>query len=367
MKSALVSMVLSGGALLLGVNACGDDSDPGPQVAGTGGTGGSGKGGSSMVEAGSPSGGTTNGQSSGGANTSTGGSVATGGAAGGSGSGTEPNPITGGAPTVEPQGGGGGDDGCVPRTCESLSACGGQVDDGCGRTLQCAPCGPKSCEKSTELTFARSAKSSGFSGTTERYRELYDVSCETPDDCQAPCTARGGTKEMCAATECVQSTQDYCLPATVWQNLSALSTSGEDLAVDGAELVLVALPYRDQLLAGDFQFELPESAEISGIEITLRRAADYESSAADQSVRLTKQGVAGKIDRAKPQQWPAGTFQLARYGGKDDLWGETWTAEELNAGALGVALSVQYTQPNGNARAYVDLVQAKAYYRAPCD
>ena len=362
MKSAQVSVVLSGCALLLGVNACG--SDPAP-TGGTGGTSGAGNGGSSMVEAGAPSGGTAGGNTGGGASPSAGGSVTTGGAAGSSGSGTDP--ITGGAPTVEPQGGGGGDDACVPRTCESLSACGGQVDDGCGRTLQCPTCGPKSCEKSTELTFARNAKSSGFSGSAEQYRELYDVSCETPADCQVPCTSRGGTKDMCAATECIQSTEDYCLPATVWQNLSALGTSGEDLALDGAELVLVALPYRDQLLAGDFQFELPESAEISGIEISLRRAADYEASAADQSVRLTKKGVAGKIDRAKPQQWPAGTFQLARYGGKDDLWGETWTAEELNSGALGVALSVQYTQPNGNARAYVDLVQAKAYYRVPCD
>jgi hypothetical protein len=171
---------------------------------------------------------------------------------------------------------------------------------------------------------------------------------------------------MCAASECVQSTPDYCLPATTWRNLSALATTGEDPARDGAELVLVALPYHDELLAEGFQFELPPSAEILGIEVTLRRVADYASSAADNSVRLRRSGTSAKVDRAKPEQWPTGPFQSVTYGGKLDLWGEPWTAEELNSGALGVALSVRYTQEAGNARAYVDMIQAKAYYRADC-
>lgn len=267
---------------------------------------------------------------------------------------------------VPAEAGAGGEGSCVPRTCEALSACGGQVDDGCGRVLQCPPCGPTLCEYETPLLLSRAAKSSGFHGTREQYTELYSIACNKLSDCETACMERGGTADMCAASECIQSTQNYCLPATAWSNLMALTSTGDDPAQDGAELVLVALPYRDALLAEGFQFELPPAAEVLGIEVTLRRAADFESSAADDAVRLMKNGVATELNRAKPEQWPAGAFQSVTYGGKMDLWGESWTAKELNSGALGVSLTVQYTQSAGNARAYVDLIQAKAFYRAAC-
>jgi hypothetical protein len=162
------------------------------------------------------------------------------------------------------------------------------------------------------------------------------------------------------------SIRNYCLPAAVWSNLEAATTQGEDPETDGATLVLVAQPYHDELVAERFQLELPDVAQIRGIEISVRRAADVDGAAADDSVRLLKAGIAGRTDRARPEEWSAGMFHSVVYGGPTDLWGQTWTAADLNAPDFGVSLSTKYTQSAGNARAYVDIVTAKIYYTLNC-
>ena len=55
------------------------------------------------------------------------------------------------------------------------------------------------------------------------------------------------------------------------------------------------------------------------------------------------------------------------YGGADDLWGEHWTPEAVNASDFGLAFSVAYTGAAGNTRAYVDTVRVKVHYEVTCE
>jgi hypothetical protein len=241
------------------------------------------------------------------------------------------------------------------------------VQDGCGHVLECAPCAD-SCSKTTATAYSRAARSAGFSGTEQQYTDLYAVTCNNIGDCKAACAARGGSAEMCAASECVTSSPNYCLPATAWNNLEALSSKGEEPSVDGATLVLVSLPYHDALVADHFQLALPADATIDGIEVRVRRAADSADSAVDAGVRLIKGMRVSATDLSSPEKWPAGPFSEVTYGGATENWGETWTAADLNEGDFGVSLSARYTQTAGNARAYVDLIAMRIFYRtSQCD
>ncbi len=58
----------------------------------------------------------------------------------------------------------------------------------------------------------------------------------------------------------------------------------------------------------------------------------------DDKVRLIKGGTVGSTDRAVPGAWQS-TPNTTIYGGPSDLWGTTWTAEDLNASTFGVAIS----------------------------
>jgi hypothetical protein len=214
--------------------------------------------------------------------------------------------------------------------------------------------------------FGRAARSSGWTGTDAQYSELYNVPCASIDDCLEPCADRGGSDEMCEATECVDSTTDYCLPPTVWRNLGALRAEGT-APDDGAVLTLVFNPYEDFLLVTDFRLEVPAMAEITGIIATIRRAGGSSMEASDGAVRLIKGGIVGQSDRARPTEWTGPEYVNVDYGGATDLWGESWTPADVNSPNFGVALSAIYTDTAGNGRAYVDIVYVTVHYRTTCE
>jgi len=51
------------------------------------------------------------------------------------------------------------------------------------------------------------------------------------------------------------------------------------------------------------------------------------------------------------------------YGSSTDLWGETWTADEINYDNFGVVISVQNTGGAGND-GQIDYVSITVYYSA---
>jgi cysteine-rich repeat protein len=104
-----------------------------------------------------------------------------------------------------------------------------------------------------------------------------------------------------------------------------------------AQVTPAGLPTQ-YLKATNFGFAIPAGAVIDGITVTVER----RSAAAlitDDAVRIVKGGIVGTDDRASASTWPT-TDAVATYGGGSDLWGETWTASDVNGAGFGVALSV---------------------------
>jgi hypothetical protein len=155
-----------------------------------------------------------------------------------------------------------------------------------------------------------------------------------------------------------------CLPPTYWLGVGALSESG--MTADAANVILVAIPYDDALLATNFQVALPDDATITGVRFQVRRAT-LASNAIDDTVQVLKNGVPVGANHRSTDAWPA-TLTYASYGGAYDTWGTSWTVDDIRSNGFGISVSPKYVGPSaGNERAYIDSVRASVFYTTPCD
>ena len=277
-------------------------------------------------------------------------------------------------------GGQGGDGSCMPTTCELENKNCGRIGDGCGHELDCGTCDGDTCGAvvpnvcgcpSEEEVFASTprtagrAESAGFSGSEQDYIELFEVTCETHDDCASACVDRGGTDDMCEASECLDDGDGgrVCLPAPAWGNLQGIQAESSSVT-EAATLVVVATSYHDPLLTTAFDLDVPEGAMVRGITVELRRAG--HASVSDDSLRIVKGGRISGAERAASDPWSE-DLTWVTYGGPDDLWGEEWSSADVMADDFGVALAVNYESSVGNARAYVDQVRVTVHYSLRCE
>ncbi len=116
------------------------------------------------------------------------------------------------------------------------------------------------------------------------------------------------------------------------------------------------------LKATNFGFNIPGTADILGIQVTIGRYGQ-NGNINDYSVRLVKNGSVTGTDLASPDNWPS-PEAAASYGGPSNLWGTTWSPSEINSSLFGVVLSAQ------NARvvtrsAYVDYFSIIVTFSCP--
>ena len=113
----------------------------------------------------------------------------------------------------------------------------------------------------------------------------------------------------------------------------------------------------------NYGFAVPSGSTINGIQVTIGRYADI-SCIRDNSVRLIKNGSVVGDDKAYGTNWPTGGIGTHTYGATNDLWGQTWTAADINAANFGVALSA-YNTAWLLPTAYVDYMQITVTYTLP--
>jgi hypothetical protein len=65
---------------------------------------------------------------------------------------------------------------------------------------------------------------------------------------------------------------------------------------------------------------------------------NYGFSASDNAVRIVKGGVIGSTDKSGISNWNS-TDTVVYYGGPSDLWGESWSASDINSSNFGFAIS----------------------------
>jgi hypothetical protein len=116
------------------------------------------------------------------------------------------------------------------------------------------------------------------------------------------------------------------------------------------------------LKATGFGFNIPSGSTINGIVVEVERYAT-NANITDNSVVIVKNGNLGTTNRAGGA-WST-TEGYVTYGSSTDLWGTTWTAEDINASNFGVAISAKDTTANKTYTAYVDHIRITVYYTPP--
>lgn len=111
------------------------------------------------------------------------------------------------------------------------------------------------------------------------------------------------------------------------------------------------------LKATGFGFSIPTGATIDGIVVEWERKTS-SSGVTDKAVRIVKAGAVGSTDKSAAGDWPT-TDTFKSYGGSTDLWGETWTAADINSANFGAAIATQSTLVRTNS---VDSVRITVYY-----
>jgi hypothetical protein len=144
---------------------------------------------------------------------------------------------------------------------------------------------------------------------------------------------------------------------TAWNNTNLIYTDNNNSAsVDGTS---------EQLLSTNYGFNIPAGSIINGIELEIDRrtsATNGTRTATDNVVRLIKNGNVVGDNKANATNYGTG-FAVITYGSPTDLWGTTWTADQINANNFGAAFSV--TLNGGTQTVYVDFMRITVYYTAP--
>ena len=114
-----------------------------------------------------------------------------------------------------------------------------------------------------------------------------------------------------------------------------------------------------------YDFELPSAAVIHGIVVTIRRKSNSElnGGSRDASVKLIKGGATQSANRAHTAEDYSTQDAFSDHGTSTDLWANTWTVAEINAGDFGVAFAAEKQSAAGDPhRITVDSVAVTVYY-----
>ncbi|MDD4628682.1 MAG: hypothetical protein PHE68_04810 [Candidatus Peribacteraceae bacterium] len=155
-----------------------------------------------------------------------------------------------------------------------------------------------------------------------------------------------------------------------WSNPSNTQTSNDVYATTNGNAVFVSR----YLKATGFGFNIPSGSTIDGIEVRVERNAN-STSVHDAGVFIVKNGSITGADQSKTSGtgftssgcsgtgncW-TNTETTVTYGSSTDLWGATWTAEDINALTFGAAFAASRTFGTGNRFIYVDNISVTVYY-----
>jgi hypothetical protein len=119
--------------------------------------------------------------------------------------------------------------------------------------------------------------------------------------------------------------------------------------------------YRSRYLTVyDFGFAIPSNAVVDGIMLSLIGKSTMMASVMDCTVVLMKNNVFEGNNLASGSDWDT-TAMVRIYGSMSELWGTTWTPQEVNDVFFGAFIKV-YNPSNNNPSALVDAVTMTVFY-----
>lgn len=163
---------------------------------------------------------------------------------------------------------------------------------------------------------------------------------------------------MAAAVTAATSGGTFANDATVgtidWDTPSNASASDNARA----SAVLLITEVTKYLKATNFGFAIPTGSTIRGIVVEVEKSSAVGVTVEDNSVKIVKGGTISGTEKAVAGAW-SDTDAYTTYGSATDLWGVTWTAEDINLSTFGVVVAADATAA-GTAR--IDHIRITIHY-----
>jgi hypothetical protein len=171
------------------------------------------------------------------------------------------------------------------------------------------------------------------------------------------CIANNGTSSSeTAGTGTNNSALSGLAPTYTFNSPNKITASDDDYAsaimeIDGSTA--------GWLVCNNFGLFVPNGSTIDSITFTIERSASTSNRIKDDEIRILKNGVVVGDNKANLATFWTTSDLVRTYGG--DLWGETWTKEDIESSDFGIAIKVSKTG-SGSVSAMVDEVIAEVAY-----
>jgi len=176
--------------------------------------------------------------------------------------------------------------------------------------------------------------------------------------------------ELVQASRAVNKAEqtDHFLATASWDSLD------NGLVHDQKYLSIQLDPYdrSNTLHLSNFNFNLPSESVIHGLRMSFVGTTQGDGEISEMQMQFTNSsGPVGNDISNQPAllgtEWPHDTIgynKWWKYGYQSDLWGKTWTAEEVNSEAFGIILRIE-NQTDDEVLALLDQVMISVYYTPP--
>ena len=161
-----------------------------------------------------------------------------------------------------------------------------------------------------------------------------------------------GTSANTDATSPQTASNDDSIGTVAWSNPDNIKASDDSKAFFSTFGTI-----SNYLKATNFGFSIPTGSTIVGIKAEIEQSEEGPGNATENSIKIVKGGTISGDDQSTSATIPA-SDTYTTYGGTTDLWGETWTAEDINLSTFGVVFSATGTSNS----IYVDHIRITVYY-----
>ena len=164
-----------------------------------------------------------------------------------------------------------------------------------------------------------------------------------------------GTVEVVTASPSVV-VDDARVGSVAWTNLAGPKGAGGE----AARATLSGSAVTHWLLTTGYGFALPTGATVRGLVVTVVRSASFVDEITDYGCSVVKAGNPVGLPKLNLGPWPTST-QTLTYGSATNTWGQTWTAELVNATDFGAAFAARGTMATAEM-ALVDHVTVTVHF-----
>lgn len=183
-------------------------------------------------------------------------------------------------------------------------------------------------------------------GTDTTFQSLYT---------STPATSQGPTSPPTANIY-----KSAIVGAIQWTGITNVSASDDTRAT--ATLDRTVPDVSDRINTTNYGFTVPYDATVTGVTVEVERHSAGADTVLDLEVRLLKATALVGSDKSSGTNWPT-TDTIATYGGSSDLWGTTWTPDEINASGFGFAIRCQaIVSGGGTATPRIDHIRVTVHF-----